>query len=102
MGEYRTINPKTRIMEDLNDINPEITSEWARKQATEILSDKIVKQLQLCFGEITKAVKDNLFSTTVYMSPHIRTVEILQSRGFAIKVHNATNQRDEDYIEIKW
>ena len=79
-----------------------VTAEWARKEANEILGEKVSKQLDQCETAIVSAVKRNEMSCNVTIYPHEKTIAELTKRGFKTKEHNGYDQRDPDYITISW
>ena len=79
----------------------EITAEWARRTAQTILSEKVNKELSLCFIAIEHAVKNNELCCNVYFVPEDLTMEELTKRDFKLICVPST-QRDEGFLEIKW
>ena len=85
-----------------DDIQPEITAEWARNTTRRVLSDKVKIQLEKCFASIVNAINKDEDSASVSIYIHEKTEQILKSRGFKITKHDAYDQRESDYITIKW
>jgi hypothetical protein len=77
-----------------------ITAEWARKQATTILGERINEQLKICLEAIKQAVAKNQMSTSVGIYAHDLTLEELRKRGFTVK--KIDDQRDGSYTIISW
>ena len=78
-----------------------ITAEWARKQATIVLSDKVLYQIEACEKAIKTAVTRNDFSCSVGIYLHELTVKELQSRGFKID-KQIGDEREGSYTNITW
>ena len=81
--------------------NKEITAEWARKTAENILGEKIEKEINMCLDSIKNAVKLNNFSTTVTAYINDLTKQELEKRGFKV-VKYTGDQRDGSYSSITW
>jgi hypothetical protein len=80
--------------------NEEITAEWARKTAETKLSIMVEKQLNICLGEIKKAVNENKMNVNVniYVSP--ACLNELTKRGFEAKSYD--DQREGSWTAISW
>jgi hypothetical protein len=78
-----------------------ITAEWARKQATTILGEKINQEINICLNAIEQAVVKNQMSTSVGIYVHDLTLEDLRKRGFTVKKYDG-DQRDGSYTSISW
>jgi len=59
-------------------------------------------QIDNCLEAIEMAVKANKLSIDVSMYVEDLTIQDLQKRGFSVKKHSAMDQRETDYITIKW
>jgi hypothetical protein len=79
-----------------------ITAEWARKTSQGILGKKVNMQIDNCLEAIEMAVTANKLSIDVSMYVEDLTIQDLQKRGFSVKKHSAMDQRETDYITIKW
>jgi hypothetical protein len=79
-----------------------ITAEWARKTSQGILGKKVNMQIDNCLEAIEMAVTANKLSIDVSMYVEDLTIQDLQKRGFSVKKHTAMDQRETDYITIKW
>ncbi len=77
-----------------------ITADWARKQATTILGEKIKKQTNACLSAIEEAVSKNQMSTSIDFHLHDLTIEDLSNRGFIVKSFHS--QKDGVYALISW
>lgn len=80
----------------------EITAQWARKTSQEVLGKKVNEQIDTCLSAIQIAVKKNELECSVSLYVENLTVKELEKRGFIIIKHSAMDQRDTDYITIKW
>lgn len=82
----------------------EITAVWARKQATAVMGEKILKEVEKCIDLIKKAVAKNEMSTNVFSSIDELTEAELHRRGFKIRTVEADfrDPRDTSYIVISW
>ena len=78
-----------------------ITAEWARKQATTILGEKINQEINICLNAIEQAVAKYQMSTSVGIYVHDLTLEDLCKRGFTVKKYDG-DQRDGSYTSISW
>lgn len=78
----------------------EINAEWARKQATSVLNDKVKKEVDTCLNAIERAVATNEMSTCVYIYAHSLTLEDLTKRNFTVKQED--NQMDGAFLRISW
>lgn len=79
-----------------------ITAKWARETSQNVLSTKVEEQLRVCFIGIEAAVSRNDMYCHVGIYPHDLTIKELNTRGFTTKYHDAIDQRDGGYLEIKW
>jgi len=79
-----------------------ITAEWARTTSQGILGKKVNMQIDNCLEAIEMAVTANKLSIDVSMYVEDLTIQDLQKRGFSVKKHTAMDQRETDYITIKW
>jgi len=77
-----------------------INAEWARKQATSILGEKVKKEINICLDAIEKAVASNQMSISLGIYAESLTLEDLRKRGFTVKQYD--DQRDGSYISISW
>lgn len=77
-----------------------INAEWARKQATSILGEKVKKQIDTCLEAIEKAVANNQMNTSIDIYADALTLEDLRKRGFTVKQYD--DQRDGCYLSISW
>jgi len=77
-----------------------ITAEWARKQATSVLGEKVKKQIDTCLDAIEKAVARNEMSTSIGIYAESLTLEDLRKRGFNVNQYD--DQRDGSYLSISW
>lgn len=77
-----------------------INAEWARKQATSILGEKVKKQIDTCLEAIEKAVANNQMNTSIDIYADALTLEDLRKRGFTVKQYD--DQRDGSYLSISW
>lgn len=77
-----------------------INAEWARKQATSILGEKVKKEINICLDAIEKAVASNEMSISLGIYAESLTLEDLRKRGFTVKQYD--DQRDGSYISISW
>ncbi len=78
----------------------EITAAWARKTSENILGEKIHKQIEVCFNEIERAVKENKMACSVGIYADALVVKELNKRGFEVKQND--DQRDGYYLTISW
>lgn len=78
----------------------EITAEWARKTAENILGEKIQKQIEVCLDAIQRAVKTNQMACSVGIYADALVVKDLNKRGF--KVEQSNDQREGSYLTISW
>ena len=79
-----------------------ITAQWAREQANEILGKKVSEELDKCETAIRNAVKRNEMTCSVSIYAHEKTLSELTKRGFKVKQHEGYDQRDPAYIQINW
>lgn len=79
-----------------------ITAEWARKEANEVLGKKVSEELDRCETAIVLAVKQNKMTCSVSLCPHEKTTLELSKRGFKVIEHPEHNQREPGYITINW
>ena len=79
-----------------------ITAEWARKEATAVLGEKVQKEIELCDTAIKNAVKVNKFSINVFQRLDTLTKKDLVGRGFVLTDYPAQDQRDSSYIKVEW
>jgi hypothetical protein len=77
-----------------------INAEWARKQATSVLGEKVKKQIDTCLDAIEKAVARNETSTSIGIYAELLTLEDLRKRGFNVNQYD--DQRDGSYLSISW
>lgn len=90
-------------MNKLGDqIEPEITAEWARTNSKRILSDKVQEQLIKALKAVKFAIKNDNDSAPLHGAVHEKTMDILRSRGFKLEKIIGHDQRDPDYIQITW
>lgn len=80
----------------------EITAEWAHKQATNVLNEKVLNQINKILTNIEESVKVNKFSTTIYSDLHELTIKEIQSRGFKLDKNGDYNQQDGQSYTITW
>ena len=78
-----------------------VTAEWARKQATTILGEKVNKEINICLDAIEKAVASNQMSISLGIYAESLTIEDLRKRGFLVKEYD-DHQRDGSYLSISW
>lgn len=88
---------------ETNKIHPEITANWARTTASEIMSEKANNQLLDCLTRIKEAVSKNQMSAYANSLDDIVKKE-LTKRGFKIEFINAgsIDPRDSSYYTISW
>jgi hypothetical protein len=79
-----------------------ITAQWAKETATNLLNDKIKNQISKALDSIETSVKRNEFSCTHYGILHDLAIEDIKSRGFGITKHGNYNQMDGDSYSITW
>ncbi len=79
-----------------------ITAQWAREQANEILGKKVSEELDKCETAIVLAVGRNEMTCSVSIYAHEKTLSELRNRGFKVKQHDGYDQRDPAYIQINW
>jgi hypothetical protein len=77
-----------------------ITAEWARKQATSVLGEKVKKEIDTCLDAIEKAVARNEMSISLGIYVESLTLEDLRKRGFTVNQYD--DQRDGYYLFIGW
>jgi hypothetical protein len=77
-----------------------INAEWARKQATSILGEKVKKEINICLDAIEKAVASNQMSISLGIYAESLTIEDLRKRGFTVKQYDAI--LDGSYLSISW
>lgn len=84
--------------------NEEITAAWARQQATAVMGEKVLKEVNDCIEQIKKAVIKNEMSINVFKSIDELTEAELHRRGFKIRKIEADfrDPRDSSYIIISW
>lgn len=80
----------------------EITADWAKKTATNVLNAKIQDQINKVLNDIEIAVKNNRFESTIYSDLHELTVKDIQGRGFKIEKNGNYNQQDGTSYSISW
>lgn len=80
--------------------NSPVTAEWARKESTSILGEKVRQQITTCESNIIIAVKKNEMSCSVNMYADKLTIAELVKRGFTCKQYD--DQRDGSYLNISW
>ena len=75
-----------------------------RRQAMEVLGEKVKLQLQKCRTLIEAAVRENKMSVSVYIPLDELAKQDLGSRGFKIKLNQGDprDQREQDYYTISW
>lgn len=81
-------------------IQPELTAEWARKETTTIIGERVKKEIETCLEHIKTAVQKNQMSTSVGIYGHDLTKADLTKRGFVVKQYD--DQRDGSYLTISW
>ena len=81
-------------------INENITAEWARKTANEILGEKVKEEIKRCLSSIEMAVKNNKMQVDVYQYVEELTKKDLINRGF--KINFTDNQIDGPCLTISW
>jgi len=86
----------------MNKTGFKITAAWARETATEVLGEKVKKQIDQCEDAIQAAVKQNKMDCSVSIYADQLVIKELNSRGFTVKKHDAINQRETDYLTISW
>lgn len=80
-----------------------ITAEWARKESTNIFTEKIQKQIKIIEDSIVSATKGNKFSTNIFSIIDDVTIKEFESRGFKVsKYHGGSDPRDYSYITLSW
>jgi hypothetical protein len=77
-----------------------INAEWARKQATSVLGEKVKKEIDTCLDAIEKAVARNEMSISLGIYVESLTLEDLRKRGFTVNQYD--DQRDGYYLFIGW
>ena len=82
--------------------NDEVTAEWARKTSQNILGEKVKKHIETCLMYIRSAVIRNDLSVDITIYVEELTLTELRKRGFTVTKHVAQDQREGDYITIKW
>ena len=85
-----------------DDIKPNITADWARKASKDVLSEKVSNQLKQTLEAVERAINKDEKYAMCGIYPHEKTIEILKQRGFYVEHHKSVDQRDSDYITIKW
>lgn len=79
----------------------EITAEWAKKTATNVLNKKVEDQINKVLNNIEISVKNNRFECTIYSDLHELTIKDIQERGFKIE-KKGNNQQDGTSYSISW
>ena len=77
-----------------------VTAEWARKTAEEILGEKQQKALLKCLEAIESAVSNNKMSCSVYYYVDEFVIKDLKKRGFSVE--KFSDPRDGSSISISW
>ncbi len=82
----------------------DITAEWARKEATTILGEKIKKEINICLIAVEKAVTKNEMSVNVPGSFDTLTIADLVKRGFKTSYYQGDfrDPREVGYTTISW
>jgi hypothetical protein len=75
-----------------------------RRQAMEVLGEKVKLQLQKCQTLIEAAVRENKMSANVFITLDNLTQQELTSRGFVVKLNQGDprDPREQDYHTISW
>lgn len=84
-------------------IIPEITANWARITAANVMSEKIKSQLQSILIQIKDAVYDNKMA--IYVNSIDKLVQQeLTKRGFKVEYNNVSSvdPRETSYYTISW
>lgn len=79
----------------------EITAQWAKETATNVLNNKIKDQINKVLNDIELSVKNNRFETTIYSDLHEFAIKDLESRGFKV-VKSTYYQQDGQSYKISW
>jgi len=79
-----------------------ITAEWAKETATNILNQKIKTQITKCLDSIESAVKENRFNCTYYGDLDQFAIAEIKKRGFGIDQDGNWNQQDGTSYTITW
>lgn len=77
-----------------------VTAEWAKKTAEQILGEKQQKSLLKCLSAIETAVNNNQMSASVYDYVDEVVIKDLKNRGF--NVVKFSDPRDGGSISISW
>ena len=81
------------------EIQPEVTANWAREQAETVMSEKAKTNLNDVLSAISKASTENKRVLHIVGVHHLAVKE-LERRGF--KVEFIHDQRECDYYSIVW
>jgi hypothetical protein len=75
-----------------------------RRQAMEVLGEKVKLQLQKCRTLIEAAVRENKMSANVFITLDELAKQDLASRGFKVKLNQGDSRdpREQDYYTISW
>jgi len=86
-----------------NEILTEVTANWARTTASEIMSEKSKTELIKCLQLIKEAVNRNEMSTSVSSIDNLVKQE-LTKRGFKVQFYNVSSidPREQSYYTINW
>jgi hypothetical protein len=80
-----------------------ITAEWARKESTNILTEKIQKQIEFIENRIVEATKDNKFTINVLTSVDGLTLKEFEDRGFKVERYSGgQDPRESSYTTLSW
>ena len=82
------------------EIQPEVTADWAREQAETLMSEKAKTDLNEVLSSISKASSENKRVLHI-ISLHQLTVKELRRRGFKLEFTNAIT-RESSYWSIVW
>ena len=84
----------------MDDRNNNVTAQWARNTAENILNEKINTEINKCLEAVKKGVSENKFTVSLLMYANTLTIKELEKRGFVVK--QETNQLDGSYLRISW
>ena len=76
----------------------------AMRELTQKTRDKAIdSELKKCLNAVNEAVAKGELSVVIYnFYASDATINELKSRGFIVKTHRATCQRDDSYTMLNW
>ena len=83
------------------EIQPEVTADWAREQAETVMSEMAKADLNEVLSAISKAASSENKRVLHIISLHQLTVKELRRRGFKLEFTNAIT-RESSYWSIVW